>query len=117
MVGKEGPQEGIDSEVDDDDDLPEPPRPWSAPAELAAAVLWPSFLAACAATMLFFAIVDPGQLYHATTPPLDISRMTGYGIGFFFFWIIAAASSAVSVFLLRTRHGRDNADSGRNPRP
>ncbi len=83
---------------------PEPPRPWSAAAQTAAAILWPSFLAAAMATMLFFAFVDPELAHEATTPPLQISRMTGYAIGFFFFWFVAAISSAVSVYLLRTSH-------------
>ena len=73
-------------------------------AQAVAAVLWPSFLAACLATMVFFAYVDPELLGHATSPVLEVSRMTGYGIGFFFFWLIALISSAISVYLLRTAH-------------
>jgi hypothetical protein len=98
----------------EDDDLPDPPRqPWSTKAQVVAAVLWPSFLSACLATMLFFAIIDP-ELINQETSALEISRMTGYGIGFFFFWIIAALSSAVSVYLLRTAH---LPDADRAPRP
>jgi len=83
---------------------PPPPQPWSDTAQTAAAVLWPSFLAAAMATMLFFAFVDPELVYEATSPPLEVSRMTGYAIGFFFFWFMTAISSAVSVYLLRTSH-------------
>jgi hypothetical protein len=78
--------------------------PWSRPAQAVAAVLWPSFLAASFATMLFFAYVDPELLGHATSPALEVSRMTGYGIGFFFFWLITMVSSAISVYLLQTGH-------------
>lgn len=77
---------------------------WSRGRQDIAAVLWPSFLAAGVATMLFFAFFDPLELYPAMAIPFEISRMQGYGIGFFFFWLITAASSAVSVFLARTAH-------------
>lgn len=83
-------------------ELPDPPRPWSTAAQTVAAVLWPSFLAAAMATMLFFAFVDPALVHEATSPPLEVNRMTGYAIGFFFFWFVTAVSSAVSVYLLRT---------------
>lgn len=82
----------------------QPPPPWSRAAQAVAAVLWPSFLAASFATMLFFAFVDPELLGQATTPAMDLSRMTGYAIGFFFFWMITLISSAVSVYLVQTAH-------------
>lgn len=80
----------------------EPPPPWSVTAQTVAAVLWPSFLAAALATMLCFAFVDPEHLGDFTTPPLELSRTASYGLGFFFFWFVAAMSSAVSAYLLRT---------------
>jgi hypothetical protein len=69
-----------------------------------ALVLWPSFLAACVASLLFFAAVDP-QLLSDAGPRVfaDLSREQGYALGFLFFWIIAALASSVSVFLIRTR--------------
>lgn len=93
----------------DDDRLPQQ-RPWGRRAQALAAVLWPSFLAAALATMLFFAFVDPGELLGALSYPLELDRMGGYAAGFFFFWLIALVSSGVSVFLLSTarrdaRHG------------
>ena len=30
--------------------------------------------------------------------------MTGYAVGFFFFWLIAALSSLMSLYLVRTAH-------------
>ncbi|RMF96576.1 MAG: hypothetical protein D6727_07765 [Gammaproteobacteria bacterium] len=95
----------------EDDRLPEQRR-WSRRAQAVAAVVWPSFLAAALATMLFFAFVDPGEMEEAMTHPLEFNRMTGYGVGFFFFWLIALVSSAVSVYLLRTAHrnSRSNGD-------
>lgn len=66
------------------------------------AVLWPSFLTAGVATMVFFANIDPETLRSQTLPDWQISRQAGYTIGFFMFWAVTAASSLLSVFLFRT---------------
>jgi hypothetical protein len=66
---------------------------------------WCSFLVAAVGTMVFFAWVDPLSLADATEPPLRIDRMTGYALGFFFLWIVAAGSAALTVYLIRTRRG------------
>jgi hypothetical protein len=68
-----------------------------------ALVLWPSFLAACLASLLFFAAVDPVLLRDAG-PHLfaGLERDGGYVLGFLFFWFIAAVGSAISVYLIRT---------------
>jgi hypothetical protein len=62
-------------------------------------ILWPSFLIACVAEVLFFSVFDPVdfQLFG----PLGLSRRAGYSIGFFLFWVIAAGSSALTCFLQR----------------
>lgn len=87
------------------DQQEQPPRPWSPHAQVLAAVLWPSLLAASFATMLFFAFVDPESLHEGSAANVETFRMTAYGITFFFFWLIAALSSAVSVYLVRTSPG------------
>jgi len=70
-----------------------------------ALVLWPSFLAACAASLLFFAAVDPALLRNAG-PRLfaSLDREGGYALGFFFFWAVGAIASTLSVYLIRTAH-------------
>ena len=107
----------MDDDEDDRFQSPEPElpeqRPWSRRAQAIAAVVWPSFLAAAIATMLFFAFVDPGEMEQAMNQPLEFSRMTGYGLGFFFFWLIAIVSSAVSVYLLRTARRRSDDNNGK----
>jgi hypothetical protein len=65
---------------------------------------WSSFLVAALGTMVLFAFVDPMTLVEVTEPPLPVERMTGYAIGFFFIWILTAASAALTLYLLRTSH-------------
>jgi hypothetical protein len=85
---------------------PRPPASRRAPRRLdVALVLWPSFLAACAASLLFFAAVDPALLRDAgprTFAGLD--REGGYAVGFLFFWAVGAIASTLSVYLIRTAH-------------
>jgi hypothetical protein len=71
----------------------------------AAVIGWASFLCAAAASVLLFAFVDPADLGALTDSLLDVSRMTGYALGFFFLWLLAAASAALTVYLIRTRRG------------
>jgi len=70
-----------------------------------AVVGWVSFLVASAATMLFFAWIDPQEMSQVAESPLPHDRMSGYALGFFFFWAVTAAAAALTVYLIRTRHG------------
>jgi hypothetical protein len=43
--------------------------------------------------------------------------MTGYAVGFFFFWLVSALSSLLTLYLVRTAHAEppeteENADGG-----
>lgn len=108
-------REPLPPDTDDADEAVEvpPPRPWSARAQVLAAVLWPSFLAASLATMLFFALVDPALVHDSSVPEPEQTRMAVYGIMFFFFWLVTTISSAVSVYLIRTSHlAAEDEDSG-----
>lgn len=60
--------------------------------------LWPSFLAAGVAEMLFFSCVDPFELHAFTAGG---QRAGVYTLGFFFFWAITSLSSALTLFLSR----------------
>jgi len=57
-------------------------------------ILWPSFLAGGAAEVLFFTVFDPSDL--------GVGRLAAYSAGFFGFWALAAASSALTCFLQRS---------------
>ena len=61
-------------------------------------VIWPAFLVAAAAEGIFFTVFDPFEL-HFFGAPLDLSRGAIYTMGFFGFWGLAMASSALTVFL------------------
>lgn len=50
-------------------------------------------------TVLFFSILDPVDLRFVG--PLELGRKLGYGIGFVFFWAIAAGSSSLTSILER----------------
>ena len=75
-------------------------RQWSRNRQAIAIVVWISFLAASVATMLFFALFDPVELF--ATVGIDIGSQSGYALGFFFFWFISAGCSAVTAWLVRT---------------
>lgn len=65
------------------------------------AILWPSFIAAGVACVVFFAFVDPLRLQAISFPGSTISRELGYTVGFFMFWAVTALSSAVTWYLQR----------------
>ena len=73
-----------------------------------AVLLWASFLAACVATLLFFACFDPVTLADDTAPPAWLAdRRTGYAIGFFFFWTVCTIASFLTAYLIDTRTAED----------
>lgn len=69
--------------------------------------LWPSFLAAAVASVLFFASIDPETLRMQTLPDWNLSRMAGYTIGFFMFWGVGLLSSSLTYLLSGGRNSRD----------
>jgi len=64
------------------------------------AVLWPSFLTAGAATILFFTAFDP-QNFLVDTPYADFSRIGSYTVGFFLFWLLTASSCLLTCYFQR----------------
>lgn len=63
-------------------------------------ILWPSFLVGGAAEAVFFTLIDPQELY-LLGQPVHWSATAVYSVGFFMFWMVAAASSALTCFLQR----------------
>ncbi|HXI36979.1 MAG TPA: hypothetical protein VNH80_08705 [Burkholderiales bacterium] len=61
-------------------------------------ILWPSFIIAGIAEVVFFVLFDPIEL-ELLGEALGVSRLAAYSAGFLLFWIFAAASSAFTSFL------------------
>jgi 4-hydroxybenzoate polyprenyltransferase len=64
------------------------------------AVMWPSFLTAGIATILFFTAFDP-EVFVAASGYHPVSRTAGYSIGFFCFWLLTASSCALTCYFQR----------------
>jgi hypothetical protein len=60
-------------------------------------VIWPGFLAAIAAEIVFFAMFDPLDF----NMRLNLSREAVYTSGFVAFWLLGILSSALTLFLQR----------------
>lgn len=84
---------------------------WSRNKQAVFAVIWISFLCAAVATMVFFAVFDPVELGGLFDDDMDINRDAGYAVGFFFFWVLSIACSALTAFLVRTAPKRGAANS------
>lgn len=61
------------------------------------AVLWPSFISAGLATIIFFAAFDPHELLLATRFA-EAGRLAVYSVGFFLFWVLTAFSCWLACF-------------------
>jgi hypothetical protein len=66
-------------------------------------VMWPSFLTASAATIIFFTLFDPTELAIIGGFP-EITRTGGYTIGFFCFWLLTSLSCALTCYFRRPTH-------------
>ena len=63
-------------------------------------IVWPAFMVAGVAELVFFSLFDPFDL-HFFGAPLEMSREAIYTMGFFGFWGLGIASSALTIFLER----------------
>jgi hypothetical protein len=72
-------------------------------------ILWPSFLMAGLASAVVFALIDPldVSIFGYIRPEREIL----YAFGFFFFWLITALSSLLTVFMLPKDHKDQNDTS------
>jgi hypothetical protein len=61
------------------------------------AILWPSFITAGIATVLFTTAFDPAVIFI----DYDISRLGYYTICFFLFWIFGVATASATCFFLK----------------
>jgi hypothetical protein len=61
------------------------------------AILWPSFITAGIATILFTTAFDPEVIF----VDYDVSRLAVYSITFFVFWLFGAVTAITTCFFLR----------------
>ncbi len=61
------------------------------------AILWPSFITAGIATVLFTVAFDPAELFF----DYDISRLGIYTISFFLFWLFGAITAMSTCYTLK----------------
>jgi hypothetical protein len=78
--------------------------------------VWPAFLTAGVAELVFFAIFDPFEL-HFFGQPLDLSREAIYAMGFFGFWGLGVASSTLTLFLALGAPPGEGTSSADDSRP
>jgi hypothetical protein len=76
-------------------------------------ILWPSFIVAGVAEVLFFTVFDPMEL-PIPWEGASLSRLDVYSVGFLLFWVLAAASSAFTCFLQRSSRDINRPRGGRN---
>src|SRR5690606_4574304 len=60
-------------------------------------ILWPSFLVGAATSATVFALVDPLDI--PIFGSIELSRQQMYAGGFFLFWLMAALSSSLSLYM------------------
>jgi hypothetical protein len=64
-------------------------------------ILWPSFLVAGAADVVFFTLFDPLELFYAGEPLIE-GRLAAYTVGFFAFWLLCMGSSMLTCYFQRS---------------
>ena len=64
-------------------------------------ILWPSFLVAGIADILFTSLFDPLEILYRGEPLIE-QRIAAYTIGFFAFWLLGIASSALTCYFQRS---------------
>ena len=62
-------------------------------------ILWPAFIAAGIAEVVFFTVIDPKQLF-LLGQPIELAALTTYSVGFFLFWVLCIGSSLMTYFML-----------------
>ena len=68
------------------------------------AVLWPSFLTAGLATVLFFTAFNPEEMSLCLGQSKPISNVGAYTIGFFLFWLLTSSTCALTCYFQRPCH-------------
>ena len=85
-------------------------------------ILWPAFIAAGIAEIVFFTVIDPKQLF-LFGQPVMLPAIATYSIGFLMFWLMCCGASLMSWFMLPQdikaaleRHADNRSDAVRSKR-
>lgn len=78
------------------------------------AVLWPSFIMAGVATVIFFTAFDPVDILRDAGQP-EMTRLEAYSIGFFLFWALTAGSSLLTCYFQRPCDARRQEEKSEMP--
>ncbi len=81
-------------------DKPEPQVSDVPTIQRLSALLWPSFLCAGLATVVFFTALDPVSVLECEGAP-PLGRTAAYSLGFFGFWLICLVSSTATSYFLK----------------
>lgn len=71
-------------------------------------VLWPSFLMAAMGSATTFAFIDPLDV--AIFGHIQLEREWLYAFGFFLFWVVAATSSFLTLYIRPGANDNDNRE-------
>jgi hypothetical protein len=94
------------------------PGRWTQRNRDIAVSVWVAFLAACAGTLIIFAVLDPDALNDAWVLPWEMGRKLAYSLGFLFLFFVALIASGLTTFMIRTGPGRGHQKGrGRRPAP
>ena len=63
-------------------------------------IMWPSFLVAGVADIIFTTLFDPLEILYRGEPLIE-HRIAAYTIGFFVFWLLGIASSMLTCYFQR----------------
>lgn len=64
-------------------------------------ILWPSFLVAGVADLIFITLFDPLEIMYRGEALIE-HRIGAYTIGFFVFWLLGIASSMMTCYFQRS---------------
>lgn len=64
-------------------------------------ILWPSFLVAGLADLVFVVLFDPLEIVYRGEVQAG-QRVGAYSVGFFVFWLLGSASSALTCYFQRS---------------
>lgn len=77
-------------------------RRWNQRQRDWAVVIWISFLAACAGSVVLFGLVSPLDVAGAWVDEYEISLQLAYGLVFGFLFLLCLLASGLTMFMIRT---------------